>query len=468
MARVATATAVKPGFYAGRGGRSADLARGCPQGLLPHTIRAMAPFVLAVALMPWPSTIELRDGRLAIDDSFAVAVRCADPRVNGAAERLIQRMLRQTGLPRMGGSDAKLIVECAARGNDYPAVGEDESYTLEITDERATLRAPAGVGALRGLETFAQAIVVGTEGFEVPAMRVEDRPRFPWRGLMIDASRHWMPLDLIVRNLDAMAAVKLNVFHWHLSDDQGFRVESKRWPKLHELGSEGLYYTQEQVREVVEYARRARHPRHSRVRHPGPHTVVARGVSGAGERARAVLSRPRVGRLRTAHGPYPGGDLSVSGRVPLGSGGAVSRPLLPHRRRRGQPEALEGERANHGVRPGARAERAGGLARLFQPADRGDSGEAGQEHDRLGRDPASRVAGGRDDPVLARRWGAGRRGAERSSGGPLVGLLSRSPGAGELPLCGQSPGRSGGAVGGHGRGADPRRRGLHVDRKCEL
>src|SRR5690349_18469740 len=111
----------------------------------------MAPFVLAVALMPWPATVELRDGRLLIDDSFVVAVQCADPRVSAAAERLIQRMLRQTGLPRMGGSESKLVVECAARGNDYPVLGEDESYTLEVTPERATLRAAAGVGALRGL-----------------------------------------------------------------------------------------------------------------------------------------------------------------------------------------------------------------------------------------------------------------------------------------------------------------------------
>ena len=86
-------------------------------------------------------------------------------------------------------------------------------------------------------------------------MRVEDRPRFPWRGLMLDVSRHWMPLAVVERNLDAMAAVKLNVFHWHLSDDQGIRVESKRFPKLQEMGSDGHFYTQDQVRYIIEYAR---------------------------------------------------------------------------------------------------------------------------------------------------------------------------------------------------------------------
>ena len=72
---------------------------------------------------------------------------------------------------------------------------------------------------------------------------------------MLDSARHWMPVEVVKRNLDAMAAVKLNVFHWHLSEDQGFRVESKRYPKLHEMGSDGLYYTQAQIRDVVEYAR---------------------------------------------------------------------------------------------------------------------------------------------------------------------------------------------------------------------
>src|SRR5205807_6776129 len=85
------------------------------------------------------------------------------------------------------------------------------------------------------------------DGFAVPVITIQDKPRFAWRGLMIDVSRHFIPLGVLKRNLDGMAATKLNVFHWHLSDNQGFRVESKKFPKLHELGSDGLYYTQEEV-----------------------------------------------------------------------------------------------------------------------------------------------------------------------------------------------------------------------------
>jgi hexosaminidase len=110
---------------------------------------------------------------------------------------------------------------------------------------------------LRGLETFRQLVVTsarGQQGYEVPALDIQDHPRFPWRGLHLDISRHWMPIEVVKRNLEAMVAVKLKVFHWHLSDDQGFRVESKRFPKLQQLGSDGLYYKQEQVREVIAYA----------------------------------------------------------------------------------------------------------------------------------------------------------------------------------------------------------------------
>jgi hexosaminidase len=89
----------------------------------------------------------------------------------------------------------------------------------------------------------------------VPAVIIEDRPRFPWRGLLIDVARHFIPVDVLKRNLDGMEAVKFNVLHWHLSDDQGFRVESKKFPKLQQFASDGKYYTQAEIREVIGYAR---------------------------------------------------------------------------------------------------------------------------------------------------------------------------------------------------------------------
>jgi hexosaminidase len=206
-------------------------------------------------LMPMPWRVTRNPGELRIDSGFRVAGRC--PGIDAAIERFTARVFRQAGLSaiRLPSPQPALTVECRAAGQPWPSLGEDESYQLDVASAGGRLTAATSAGVLRGLETFAQLIEPGLEGFRVPAFHIEDHPRFPWRGLMIDVSRHWMPVAVIERNLDAMAAVKLNVFHWHLSDDQGFRVESKQWPKLQELGSDGNYYTQAEIRRVVEYAR---------------------------------------------------------------------------------------------------------------------------------------------------------------------------------------------------------------------
>src|ERR1035437_2892597 len=215
-------------------------------------------FAAAPALMPLPVTLRPATGKLTLDNTFRAAlVSAPDARLDAAIGRFVVRLSRQTGIPMLGLKDAtpKLRVACAAAGNDYPTLGEDESYTLDVTSDGALLKAPTRAGALRGLETFGQLVTLGKDGFEVPAVHIEDSPRFPWRGLMLDSARHWMPLEVVKRNLDAMVAVKLNVFHWHLSEDQGFRVESKRFPKLQQEGSDGLFYTQDEISGVVAYAR---------------------------------------------------------------------------------------------------------------------------------------------------------------------------------------------------------------------
>ena len=210
------------------------------------------------ALMPLPSKMIPGTGHLLIANSFRIENSgVSDPRLAAAIARITTRISRQTGIAFFGATVAApaVRVECASSGPAYPTLGEDESFTLDVTAQSATLKAPAVSGALHGLETFVQLIEPGPDGFAAAAVHIEDRPRFPWRGLMLDVSRHWMPVEVVKRNLDAMAAVKFNVFHWHLSDDQGFRVECKRLPKLQELGSDGFYYTQDQIREVVAYAR---------------------------------------------------------------------------------------------------------------------------------------------------------------------------------------------------------------------
>jgi len=133
-------------------------------------------------------------------------------------------------------------------------LGEDESYRLEISADGILLEAETDLGAMHGLETLLQLLDSDNKGYFLTGVSIDDTPRFPWRGLMIDVSRHFLPVEVIKRNLDGMAALKLNVFHWHLADDQGFRIESKTFPKLHEMGSDGFYFTQAQVRDIIAYA----------------------------------------------------------------------------------------------------------------------------------------------------------------------------------------------------------------------
>ncbi|HTB20982.1 MAG TPA: family 20 glycosylhydrolase [Bryobacteraceae bacterium] len=199
-------------------------------------------------LMPWPAKIEMGPGSLAIGSPIRIALPdYSDPRVQNAVRRLGELV--------PAGSPATLTIQYQQTSAPVQQLGEDESYRLEVTPQQAHLTAPNPLGVLRGLETFRQLIVSGPQGAEVPVADIQDHPRFAWRGLHLDVARHWMPIEVVKRNLDGMAAVKLNVFHWHLSDDQGFRVESQRFPKLQQLGSDGLYYTERQVREVIEYAR---------------------------------------------------------------------------------------------------------------------------------------------------------------------------------------------------------------------
>jgi hexosaminidase len=227
----------------------------------PAAQEAQAPGLARLDLLPWPASISLQPGRLALDSTFTWAIAgSSTPRLLGAVSRALRRLEGRTGLilPRQPAADTAvptLTIGAGEEGMPVQGVAEDESYTLEVGAQHAVLAARTEVGIIRGLETFLQLVQGDREGWSLPLVSIADRPRFPWRGLLIDVSRHWEPPAVIERNLDAMAAVKLNVLHWHLSDDQGFRVESRRYPLLQDSGSDGSYYTQERVRAIVAYAR---------------------------------------------------------------------------------------------------------------------------------------------------------------------------------------------------------------------
>jgi hexosaminidase len=211
-------------------------------------------------LMPVPSSVQIGAGALPVDTSFTVGFAgYMEPRLDRAVQRFLRQLSRQTGFPLglkpFTGGKPVLVIHTEHASKEIQELGEDESYVLEITATGAKLSAPTPLGAMHGLQTFLQLVDVSPDGFAAPAVTINDKPRFPWRGLMIDSARHFVPLDVIKRNIDGLEAVKMNVFHWHLSENQGFRVESKKFPKLHELGSDGLYYTQDEIRGLIEYAR---------------------------------------------------------------------------------------------------------------------------------------------------------------------------------------------------------------------
>ncbi len=222
---------------------------------------ATVPAATQLNLMPVPQSVRFDTGRLPVNSSFTVAARGhVDLRLQAGIDRALRRIEGRTVMELARGlagntATAALVVESGGPGLAVPSVEEDESYSLEVSDRQAVLKAPTTVGVLRGLETFLQLIDSDRDGYFVPAVQIQDRPRFPWRGLLIDVARHFQPMEVLKRNLDAMAAVKLNVLHWHLTEDQGFRIESKKFPRLHELGSDGLFYTQDQAREIIAYAR---------------------------------------------------------------------------------------------------------------------------------------------------------------------------------------------------------------------
>lgn len=212
-------------------------------------------------LMPWPQNVVVNEGNFTVTKNFRVNISGnPNPRIFGGVTRFLRRLDGRTGIFFEQGfitklnefPNAELQINCDKNGKI--GLYEDESYHLDIQKNKITINATNDLGALHALETLLQLLQNDSKSFYFPVSKISDFPRFTWRGLMIDASRHFQPVDVIKRNLDGLAAMKMNVFHWHLVDDQGWRIETKKHPKLIELASDGLYYTQEEIRNIVKYA----------------------------------------------------------------------------------------------------------------------------------------------------------------------------------------------------------------------
>jgi hexosaminidase len=232
-------------------------------------------------LLPAPRRAVRTDGAAGFTLDNDTSLR-ADPESARAGRWLRAVLGAATGLPLGHGVDTDGGRALVLRVD--PALGErlgPEGYRLEVTAGRAEITGGGAAGVFWGAQTLRQSL--GPDAFrraplrrrawEVPAQLVEDAPRFPWRGALLDVARHFMPKDALLRFVDLLAAHKLNVLHLHLTDDQGWRIEIRRYPRLTEVGAwrertmvsprqhprwderpHGGYYTQDDIREIVAYA----------------------------------------------------------------------------------------------------------------------------------------------------------------------------------------------------------------------
>ncbi|ALN60502.1 beta-hexosaminidase [Lysobacter enzymogenes] len=230
------------------------------------------------AILPRPAKFVPGQGAFAFGPQTAVAVAADQPGARRVGEFFAQRMLAVRGFaPKLQdrGGDAKGAVELAL--DPKLPIGE-EAYVLDIGQDGAKISARSEAGLFYGAVSLWQlASADGAQGAtEIAAQRIEDAPAYRWRGLMLDVARHFRSVEEVKAMLDQMALLKLNTFHWHLTDDQGWRIEIKKYPRLTEVGgcrvragangrdAQGKsvqycgFYTQEQIRDVVAYAA-ARH-----------------------------------------------------------------------------------------------------------------------------------------------------------------------------------------------------------------
>ncbi|BAT20369.1 beta-N-acetylhexosaminidase [Asaia bogorensis] len=208
---------------------------------------------LTPIFMPQPASVALDAQSLALTALPDIHWSHAPtPLLKRAAARFSAR-LAAAGVRPATGHGPTFTID-VGRDPAYLTLDAHEAYKLDISATGIRLTADGPAGVIHGFATLLQMLDTRGAAPVIAQGRIVDAPRFKWRGLMFDVSRHFQSTDTIKRQLDAMELTKLNVMHWHLSDGTGFRVESKRLPRLQELGGHSRYYTQDQIREIIAYA----------------------------------------------------------------------------------------------------------------------------------------------------------------------------------------------------------------------
>jgi hexosaminidase len=241
------------------------------------------------AIIPVPQHLQSEEGVFRLTPKTRIHV---DAGSETTGRLLAQQLRRATGFPLPveveSSTPGPVHGDVSLSSQDTQTARGPEGYQLAVTPEAAVIRAAAPAGAFYGAQSLLQLLppkimssgmVTGVD-WTMPCVRIEDQPRFQWRGMMLDVSRHFFTKQEVEKLLDVMAVLKLNRFHWHLVDDQGWRIEIKRYPRLTQIGAwrpgigfkldpksstaygpdgrYGGYYTQSDIREVVAYAQ-ARH-----------------------------------------------------------------------------------------------------------------------------------------------------------------------------------------------------------------
>jgi hexosaminidase len=270
-----------------------------------HTESAMPVSAGRYPLIPWPAHVAPADGAFALSPSVSIAL--SDPASTELREIAagLQESIELATRTRPAISDHKSSKDKAgtiALVLDASAKSGPEDYTLTVTPEYVHVVAPTAKGVFYGAQTLVQLLPRGG-GVEIPAVTIADTPRFRYRGLHLDVGRHLFPVDFIKRYIDLLASYKLNTFHWHLTEDQGWRIEIKRYPRLTKVGSMrkqtivdhartqphrfdgtpyGGFYTQEQVREVVAHAKKR-------------HVTIVPEIEMPGHALAALAAYPELG-----------------------------------------------------------------------------------------------------------------------------------------------------------------------------
>jgi hexosaminidase len=232
---------------------------------------------LPTALIPLPKEIKYHKGNFQLSEKIRITYNPRNNEIQHVTDYLADQIKFLTGMTLTSDDTALDSASVIILKIDYESAN-NEAYRLNISEKKIEISGASSQGLFYGVQTLLQVIypnVIWQQKLELPCLRIIDEPAYRWRGMHLDVSRHFYSVAFIKKMLDAMATLKLNTFHWHLTDDQGWRIEIKKYPALTEKGAwrsetmeghyveknqifdhmrYGGYYMQEEIREVVRYA----------------------------------------------------------------------------------------------------------------------------------------------------------------------------------------------------------------------